>query len=238
MASCARFLCPSQPRVRVLGGTRFDPLQTPAAEWEQFGSFCFLLPQVELTESDQVLLLAVNIAWDGRYSLSEGSTAAAAVAAAAGSNGVAAAEAVAGTGPSTAAAAVAAALAALAELQPPKPATAPAHPTTAVAPEHQPDVEGWGKAIEGALQQLGGDPNLKYPSFGLANMDVEMAKNEFMTAGQQVRVGVRVGWRGWGQESWVMEGGDGIDWREGVGMWRVRGWLEVGPWRRVGCGQE
>jgi isochorismate synthase/2-succinyl-5-enolpyruvyl-6-hydroxy-3-cyclohexene-1-carboxylate synthase/2-succinyl-6-hydroxy-2,4-cyclohexadiene-1-carboxylate synthase/O-succinylbenzoate synthase len=66
VSSCRRFLSESSPAVRVLGGGRFDPQQAPAPEWASFGSYCFVLPQLEVTEADQVLLLAVTVAWDGR----------------------------------------------------------------------------------------------------------------------------------------------------------------------------
>lgn len=66
VSSCRRFLSESSPRVRVLGGGRFDPQQAPAPEWASFGSHCFVLPQLEVTEADQVLLLAVTVAWDAR----------------------------------------------------------------------------------------------------------------------------------------------------------------------------
>ena len=45
MASMRCFLETSEPRVRVFGGSRFDPKTTPAPEWEEFGSFFFVLPK-------------------------------------------------------------------------------------------------------------------------------------------------------------------------------------------------
>ena len=45
MASMRRFLGTDNPRVRVFGGTRFDPGIQPAPEWEEFGSYYFVLPR-------------------------------------------------------------------------------------------------------------------------------------------------------------------------------------------------
>jgi hypothetical protein len=38
----------------------------PSPEWAAFGSFLFLLPQLELLEADGGLILALNVAWDSR----------------------------------------------------------------------------------------------------------------------------------------------------------------------------
>ena len=71
-----RFLSPACPRVRVIGGTRFNPDQQPAPEWAAFGSYCFALPLLEFTEASDSNLLAVTLAWDasssGGTSSSEG----------------------------------------------------------------------------------------------------------------------------------------------------------------------
>jgi len=45
MASMKRFLKSENPRVRVFGGSRFDPKSHPAPEWEEFGSYYFVLPR-------------------------------------------------------------------------------------------------------------------------------------------------------------------------------------------------
>jgi len=45
---------------------RFNTAQVPSAEWAVFGSFLFLLPQIELLEVEGTLLLSVNCAWDNR----------------------------------------------------------------------------------------------------------------------------------------------------------------------------
>eukprot|EP00775_Hariotina_reticulata_P012525 gene12525-12658_t len=46
MTGLQRFLSEAHPRLRILGGSRFNTSQTPAEEWAVFGSFLFLLPQV------------------------------------------------------------------------------------------------------------------------------------------------------------------------------------------------
>ncbi len=43
---------------------RFDPRRAPGPEWEAFGSYCFVLPLLELTEAEDCCLLAVTLAWD------------------------------------------------------------------------------------------------------------------------------------------------------------------------------
>lgn len=45
MASMQRFLGAENDRVRIFGGTRFDPGSVPAPEWEEFGSYYFVLPR-------------------------------------------------------------------------------------------------------------------------------------------------------------------------------------------------
>ena len=45
MSCIQRFLKTDHPRVRVFGGSRFDPGSNPAPEWEEFGSYCFVLPR-------------------------------------------------------------------------------------------------------------------------------------------------------------------------------------------------
>ena len=39
------FLSTAHPRLRVLGGTRFNTIQEPQPEWADFGSYCFMLPR-------------------------------------------------------------------------------------------------------------------------------------------------------------------------------------------------
>ena len=45
MCEMRRFLRPSAPQVRVLGGARFDAAGRCGDEWREFGSHCFLLPR-------------------------------------------------------------------------------------------------------------------------------------------------------------------------------------------------
>eukprot|EP00873_Tetraselmis_striata_P011091 jgi/Tetstr1/431355/TSEL_021046.t1 len=61
----ARFLSASSPRIRVMGGARFDARQTPDADWAPFGSFYFTIPQLELSERPGCSLLAATVVWAG-----------------------------------------------------------------------------------------------------------------------------------------------------------------------------
>lgn len=45
---------------------RFNPKQQPSAEWAVFGSFLFLLPQLEVVEGEGAVIMALNVAWDAR----------------------------------------------------------------------------------------------------------------------------------------------------------------------------
>ena len=49
-----------------------DPQQQPAAEWERFGAYCFLLPQLEFLEAAECCLLACTVAWDRDAAASSG----------------------------------------------------------------------------------------------------------------------------------------------------------------------
>ncbi|KAG7671813.1 putative Protein PHYLLO, chloroplastic [Nannochloris sp. 'desiccata'] len=64
MASMQRFLKTDHPRVRVFGGSRFDPKSHPAPEWEEFGSYCFVLPRIEVLELSGCSMIACTLAWD------------------------------------------------------------------------------------------------------------------------------------------------------------------------------
>ncbi len=55
----ARALRPRAPLRR-----RFDPGRPSGPEWSAFGSHAFVLPLLELTEAEDVALLAVTLAWD------------------------------------------------------------------------------------------------------------------------------------------------------------------------------
>jgi hypothetical protein len=43
--SMRRFLHASTARLRVFGGSRFDPKKAPSPEWKEFGSYFFMLPR-------------------------------------------------------------------------------------------------------------------------------------------------------------------------------------------------
>ncbi len=125
MRGIQAFLSEGAPRVRALGGSRFDPAGAPAPEWAPFGAFCLLLPRLELLEAATCSLLSCTLAWragaqnpsqpvNPSWSRHEGG---------AGTAGRASAGE--GSGPETLAAAAAAALEALAAARGPAPAAAP-----------------------------------------------------------------------------------------------------------------
>lgn len=45
MRSIQAFLSPEAPRIRALGGSRFDDSRLPSQEWQDFGSYYFMLPR-------------------------------------------------------------------------------------------------------------------------------------------------------------------------------------------------
>lgn len=47
-----RFLRASGSSMKVLGGARFDSDSAVAPEWEPYGSFCMILPALELVRID------------------------------------------------------------------------------------------------------------------------------------------------------------------------------------------
>ncbi len=63
LAAMEAFLSAASPRVRLLGGTRFDGCTAPSPEWAAFGSYCFLLPRLELLEAAGCCLLSCTVAW-------------------------------------------------------------------------------------------------------------------------------------------------------------------------------
>eukprot|EP00887_Chlorella_sp_A99_P005642 scaffold1.g5642.t1 len=69
-----RFLSAASPRLRAFGGARFDPGQIPAPEWAEFGSYCFFIPRLELTQASGCHLLACTVAWDAGRAPGPGGT--------------------------------------------------------------------------------------------------------------------------------------------------------------------
>ena len=63
MAEMRAFLHAAPPNVRVIGGTRFDTSAEIAPEWSCFGSFCFVLPRLEVLETGHCTVLACTLAW-------------------------------------------------------------------------------------------------------------------------------------------------------------------------------
>ncbi|XP_021759972.1 isochorismate synthase, chloroplastic-like [Chenopodium quinoa] len=67
-SSIKRFLSKSCPLIRAYGAIRFDAKVDISKEWEPFGSFYFMVPQVEFNEFEGRSLLAANVAWDNGLS--------------------------------------------------------------------------------------------------------------------------------------------------------------------------
>ncbi|XP_022972451.1 isochorismate synthase 2, chloroplastic isoform X1 [Cucurbita maxima] len=63
-ASIKRFLSKKCPLIRAFGGIRFDSRANISPEWEPFGSFYFMVPQVEFDEFEDDSILAATVAWD------------------------------------------------------------------------------------------------------------------------------------------------------------------------------
>ncbi|KNA14029.1 hypothetical protein SOVF_111280 isoform A [Spinacia oleracea] len=66
--SIKRFLSKTCPLIRAYGAIRFDANVDISKEWEPFGSFYFMIPQVEFDEFEGRSLLAANVAWDNGLS--------------------------------------------------------------------------------------------------------------------------------------------------------------------------
>ncbi|KAL8042187.1 hypothetical protein ABFX02_09G034100 [Erythranthe guttata] len=66
--SIKRFLSKKCPLIRAYGAMRFDARSDIAPEWKGFGSFYFMVPQVEFDEFKGNSMLAATIAWDKRLS--------------------------------------------------------------------------------------------------------------------------------------------------------------------------
>ncbi|XP_059645209.1 isochorismate synthase, chloroplastic isoform X2 [Cornus florida] len=70
--SIKRFLSKECPLIRAYGAIRFDARANISPEWEAFGSFYFMVPQVEFDELEGSSMLATTIAWDNSLSWTYG----------------------------------------------------------------------------------------------------------------------------------------------------------------------
>ncbi|KAL6583939.1 hypothetical protein OROMI_003228 [Orobanche minor] len=68
--SIKRYLSKKCPLIRAYGAMRFDPRSNIAPEWKGFGSFYFMVPQVEFDEFEGSSMIAATVAWDNRLSRS------------------------------------------------------------------------------------------------------------------------------------------------------------------------
>ncbi|KAL3845984.1 hypothetical protein ACJIZ3_003387 [Penstemon smallii] len=66
--SIKRFLSKKCPLIRAYGAIRFDAGYKIAPEWKGFGSFYFMVPQVEFNEFEGSSMIAATIAWDNALS--------------------------------------------------------------------------------------------------------------------------------------------------------------------------
>ncbi|KAJ3683359.1 hypothetical protein LUZ60_013586 [Juncus effusus] len=62
--SIKRVLSRETPLIRAYGAIRFDARSEISVEWKDFGSFYFMVPQVEFNELEESSILAMTIAWD------------------------------------------------------------------------------------------------------------------------------------------------------------------------------
>ncbi|KAK6123253.1 hypothetical protein DH2020_043010 [Rehmannia glutinosa] len=62
------FLSKKCPLIRAYGAMRFDARSNIAPEWRGFGSFYFMVPQVEFNEFEGSSMIAATVAWDNRLS--------------------------------------------------------------------------------------------------------------------------------------------------------------------------
>nr|AZK16211.1 isochorismate synthase [Catharanthus roseus] len=67
--SIKRFLSKNCPLIRAYGAIRFDARPHIAPEWKAFGSFYFVVPQVEFDELHGSSMIAATVAWDNALSL-------------------------------------------------------------------------------------------------------------------------------------------------------------------------
>ncbi|KAL1368407.1 hypothetical protein AAHE18_02G119100 [Arachis hypogaea] len=68
--SIRRFLSESCPLIRAYGAIRFNAKAKVSSEWLPFGSFYFMIPQVEFNELEGGSMLTTTIAWDNTISWS------------------------------------------------------------------------------------------------------------------------------------------------------------------------
>uniref|UniRef100_A0A7N0TZU1 isochorismate synthase n=1 Tax=Kalanchoe fedtschenkoi TaxID=63787 RepID=A0A7N0TZU1_KALFE len=62
--SIKRFLSKGSPLIRAYGAIRFDARGDLSSEWKAFGSYYFVIPQVEFDELEGSSMLAATVAWD------------------------------------------------------------------------------------------------------------------------------------------------------------------------------
>ncbi|XP_020220827.1 isochorismate synthase, chloroplastic isoform X2 [Cajanus cajan] len=68
--SIRRFLSERCPLIRAYGAIRFNAKAKVSSEWLAFGSFYFMIPQVEFNELEGGSMLTITVAWDNDLSWS------------------------------------------------------------------------------------------------------------------------------------------------------------------------
>lgn len=56
----------ASPDLRFYGGFQFNPIASPAREWESFGAYRFIIPQIELHRSVRGTFLVCNYLWQSQ----------------------------------------------------------------------------------------------------------------------------------------------------------------------------
>lgn len=168
MESIKRMTDDDDNRVRAFGGGRFDPGGNVAAEWEVFGSFCFLIPRVEFVERGNVCVLACTIAWDSQCDA--GMLASAKT-----------------TGFRTKEAAIEDALLCVSKLAGPLPrqVSGVCSRGTCVSSEHNPTVEGWNRLLEEVQDRLCAVGDVAQGEHGTFSISPSTALDEYLRNGQK-----------------------------------------------------
>ncbi|CAM8920584.1 unnamed protein product [Rhodiola kirilowii] len=68
--SIKRFLSKGSPLIRAYGAIRFDARADVLSEWKAFGSYYFMIPQIEFDELEGSSMIAATVAWDDASSYS------------------------------------------------------------------------------------------------------------------------------------------------------------------------
>lgn len=168
MESIKRMTDDDDNRVRAFGGGRFDPGGDVAAEWEAFGSFCFMIPRVEFVERGNVCVLACTIAWDSQWDAAMLSSAVT-------------------TGFRTKESAIEDALLCVSKLAGPLPrqASGVCSSGMCISSEHNPTIEGWNRLLEEVQDRLCTVENSTEGENATCSISPSTALDEYLRNGQK-----------------------------------------------------